>query len=400
MFDLKILCSYEVELIMKSVEEFGGEVRLVGGCVRDCILKRQINDIDLATNLLPDQIVSALSYNGIRTILTNIKYGTVIAVFENQSFEITTLRQDVECYGRKAEVKFTDKWQIDASRRDFTINALYVDKDGNLYDYFEGIKDLELSKLRFIGEPEKRIKEDYLRILRLFRLQAQLSFDNLEETALFACKKYSLMLSSNVSGERIRDEMFKLLECQNSVRALKKMKEANVLKYIISEKTDYSILSSKLLFNTDKLVKLALLIRTTNEPNLGDELSEFWHLSNKQKKRLLFLIENFIDLSLSVREQKKYIVLFGKELYYDLIIICGIMKDFDKKKVNQCIQLANEFVIPKFPLSGKDLLNITYQPGEKLGKDLTSLREYWKDSDYSLTKTELTEIAKKLFKTY
>lgn len=233
-----------------------------------------------------------------------------------------------------------------------------------------------------------------MRILRLFRFQAQLNFNNLEETTLAACRKYSSMILSNISGERIRDEMFKLLECQNPVRALEKMKEVGVLKYIISEKTDYSVLSSKLLFNVDKLIKLALLIRrTTDEPTLGDKLSKFWCLSNKQKKKLLFLVENSIDLNLSAKEQRKYIVLFGKELYCSLIIVCGVMKDFDREIVDQCIQLANEFVIPKFPLSGKDLLDIAYQPGEKLGKDLVLLKKHWEDNDYSLTKTELIEIA-------
>lgn len=401
---------HEVSIIIEAIEKFGGEARLVGGCVRDSILQREIHDIDLATNLLPDETVKALKLCKIKTIPTGLKHGTITAILHNRSFEITTLRHDVKCDGRHAKVEFTNDWQDDASRRDFTFNALYADKHGHIYDYFGGIKDLKERKLNFIGNAEDRIKEDYLRILRAFRFHAKICIGDLRGEIFDVCKKHSHMIQ-NLSGERIREEIFKLLECDNPATTLKSMQKSDVLQKIIPKEVKCEILSSPLLINTkpptkpssygrtpfldsslDALTKLALLLRTAEDRvSLGEEVSKFLRLSNKQKKKLLFLLSNDIKTELSEKEQKKYISLFGKELYCDLMKICGIESGIN---VDEYISFAKMFNIPKFPLSGDDLITIGHQPGKNLGRNLELLRQHWEDSSYTLTKEELILYAK------
>ncbi|MFP3016836.1 MAG: CCA tRNA nucleotidyltransferase [Wolbachia sp.] len=385
----------EISLIIDAIEEFGGEARLVGGCVRDSILQRDVHDIDLATNLLPNQTIKALKLRNIKTIPTGLKHGTITAVLNQRSFEITTLRHDVKCDGRHAKVEFTNNWQADASRRDFTFNALYADKHGHIYDYFGGIEDLKARRLNFIGNAEDRIKEDYLRILRAFRFHAKICVGDLSDEILSVCKKHSHMIQ-NLSGERIRDEILKLLECNDPFPTLKSMQESDVLQKIIPKEVKCEILSSPLLLGTDALVKLALLLRTTKKNDrlsLGEYISKFLRLSNKQKKKLLFLLSNDIKTELSEKEQKKYISLFGRELYCDLVKICGVESG---ENVDKYISFANTFNIPKFPLSGNDLINIGHQPGKSLGKNLELLRQHWEDSSYTLTKEELVLYAKSL----
>ncbi|MBA8752851.1 CCA tRNA nucleotidyltransferase [Wolbachia endosymbiont of Drosophila innubila] len=387
---------HETSLIIDAIEEFGGEARLVGGCVRDSILQRDVHDIDLATNLLPNQTIKALKLRNIKTIPTGLKHGTITAVLNQRSFEITTLRHDVKCDGRHAKVEFTNNWQADASRRDFTFNALYADKHGHIYDYFGGIEDLKARRLNFIGNAEDRIKEDYLRILRAFRFHAKICVGDLSDEILSVCKKHSHMIQ-NLSGERIRDEILKLLECNDPFPTLKSMQESDVLQKIIPKEVKCEILSSPLLLGTDALVKLALLLRATKKNDrlsLGEYVNKFLRLSNKQKKKLLFLLSNDIKTELSEKEQKKYISLFGRELYCDLVKICGVESG---ENVDEYISFANTFNIPKFPLSGDDLISIGHQPGKSLGRNLELLKQHWEDSSYTLTKEELVLYAKDLF---
>ncbi|MDE5057447.1 CCA tRNA nucleotidyltransferase [Wolbachia endosymbiont of Drosophila bocki] len=388
---------HETSLIIDAIEGFGGEARLVGGCVRDSILQRDVHDIDLATNLLPNQTIKALKLRNIKTIPTGLKHGTITAVLNQRSFEITTLRHDVKCDGRHAKVEFTNNWQADASRRDFTFNALYADKRGHIYDYFCGIEDLKARRLNFIGNAEDRIKEDYLRILRAFRFHAKICVGDLSDEILNVCKKHSHMIQ-NLSGERIRDEILKLLKCNDPFPTLKSMQESDVLQKIIPKEVKCEILSSSLLFGTDALVKLALLLRTTKKNDrlsLGEYIIMFLRLSNKQKKKLLFLLSNDIKTELSEKEQKKYISLFGRELYCDLVKICGVESG---ENVDEYISFANTFNIPKFPLSGDDLISIGHQPGKSLGRNLELLKQHWEDSFYTLTKEELVLYAKNLLR--
>ncbi|WDM85441.1 CCA tRNA nucleotidyltransferase [Ehrlichia sp. JZT12] len=382
--------------IIDAIKKFHGEIRLVGGCVRDNILKRQVTDIDFATTLLPDQIIDSLNAAHIKAIPTGIKHGTITAIVNSKGYEITTLRSDISCDGRHAEVKFTSNWQQDASRRDFTFNALYCDEKGTIYDYFSGVQDLENKQLNFIGDPEIRIKEDYLRILRAFRFYASICNQNkLSDKIVYSCTKYSSFIN-NLSKERIRDEFFKLLLCPNLVDTLKIMQQCNVMQKIIPFEIQPEIMSSVILSETNPLTKLAALLRTNKKDLLLDKIKTSLCLSNHDQKILTLLLNNNLDLPISTIEQQKYINKFGKEIYCNLIKIKHAELNLNYHDLVQYIEYADRFIVPKFPISGKDLFNIGYQEGKNLGTTLKKIKDLWEDSSYQLTKTQLLNLAKKL----
>lgn len=392
------ITSNEARLIIEAIGKSGGEIRFVGGCVRDSVLQRKVHDIDLATRLLPEQVIAALESSDIMVVPTGLKHGTVTAVINQQPFEITTLRHDIRCDGRHAEIEFTSSWQADASRRDFTFNALYADKCGNIYDYFNGLKDLKQRKLSFIGDPEARIKEDYLRILRAFRFHADICIGRISGKILSACNKYADMIHS-LSGERIRDEMFKLLSCSDHlVPTLISMQECGVLQKIIPDKVLCNILSHKVLSKVDSIVKLALLLRTTmaHRKSIGEYMSNFLRLSKKQKKKLMFILQNSIPTNLSEKEQERYISLFGSELYKDIIKVCCVEAEKDVSEIQKYISFAASFSIPDFPISGSDLQNVGYGQGKHLGESLKVIKNYWETNSYTLTKDELLLYARNL----
>lgn len=198
----------ELKFLYYILEKFG-EVRLVGGCVRDMLIGIEPKDVDIATSILPEKLIDILSKNEIKCFPTGIEFGTITAVVDQKAFEITTLRKDISTDGRRATVKFTNDWFEDAKRRDFTINAMYCDLNGNITDFFNGIDDLKNKKIKFIGDPEHRIEEDFLRILRYFRFFAYLGGSNIDESSFSAVIKLKSGLQK-ISGERIKAEMFKL----------------------------------------------------------------------------------------------------------------------------------------------------------------------------------------------
>ena len=382
--------------IIDAIKKFQGEIRLVGGCVRDNILKRQTTDIDFATTLLPNQIIDSLNAAHIKAIPTGIKHGTITAIVKNKGYEITTLRSDISCDGRHAEVKFTNNWQQDASRRDFTFNALYCDEKGVIYDYFSGIQDLEKKQLNFIGDPEIRIQEDYLRILRAFRFYASICNQNkLSDKIIYSCTKYSSFIN-NLSKERIRDEFFKLLLCPNLVSTLKIMQQCNVLQKIIPFEVKPDIMLSDILSETNPLTKLAALLRTNKNDLSLDKVKISLCLSNHDQKVLTLLLNNNLELPISTIEQQKYINKFGKEIYCSLIRIKHAELNLNYQDLAQYIEYADKFIVPQFPISGKDLLNIGYQQGKNLGTTLKIIKDLWENSSYQLTKLQLLNLAKKL----
>ena len=204
----KLTANPHIFNLFKVVEKHGGVLRFVGGSVRDAIAGMKGFDLDLATDLSPDELVEACEESGLKTIPIGIKFGTVGVVIDNQVLEVTSLRKDIKTDGRHAEVVFTSDWNEDASRRDLTINAVYADEKGNVFDYYNGVDDLEKGIVRFIGSAGQRIKEDYLRILRFFRFYSIFGKAPIDAKALEACKENKDGLKQ-LSMERIRDELFK-----------------------------------------------------------------------------------------------------------------------------------------------------------------------------------------------
>lgn len=218
----KLTANPHIFNLFKVVEKHGGVLRFVGGSVRDAIAGMKGFDLDLATDLSPDELVEACEESGLKTIPIGIKFGTVGVVIDNQVLEVTSLRKDIKTDGRHAEVVFTSDWNEDASRRDLTINAVYADEKGNVFDYYNGVDDLEKGIVRFIGSAGQRIKEDYLRILRFFRFYSIFGKAPIDTKALEACKENKDGLKQ-LSMERIRDELFKLFLTPKVIETLQIM---------------------------------------------------------------------------------------------------------------------------------------------------------------------------------
>jgi poly(A) polymerase len=226
----------EVDFLFKILNKNNDDIRLVGGCTRDFLLNRRIADYDFATKHRPDSIVKILEENEIKYHSAGIKYGAVTAIIDNKTFEITTLRSDLNQRGRDTDVEFVDSYEIDAQRRDLTFNALYMDSNGKIYDYCGGKSDLKKGIVRFIGDPVRKIKEDNLRILRFFRFYTYGAY-SFDFQSLQACKDYAYLVE-NLSAERITQEFFKILKSNYPVKVLKIMDRCGVLRYILGNNDD------------------------------------------------------------------------------------------------------------------------------------------------------------------
>jgi len=221
------LTAQSVSAVFNAFEVTGCDLRAVGGCVRDALLGRPVSDIDLATPAPPEQVLALAQAAGLKAIPTGLSHGTVTVVAEQESFQITTLRKDIETDGRHAKVAFTDDWQQDAARRDFTMNALYLDRNGSLTDFFGGVEDARAGRVRFIGSPDDRIQEDYLRILRFFRFQAHYGNAPIDEAARQACARHARGVAV-LSGERVQAELLKLLEAPRTADFVDSLNETGV----------------------------------------------------------------------------------------------------------------------------------------------------------------------------
>ena len=280
--------------IFSIIQDNLGEARFVGGCVRDMLLEKQAEDIDIATTLVPDVVSQIFYERNIRTVKTGIKHGTLTIIIDGKSFEVTTLREDKDCDGRHANIKCTTEWCVDATRRDFTFNALYCDMDGNIYDYYSGLEDLKNRRLKFVNDPECRIQEDYLRILRAFRFYNSLCYETeLDQNILLACAKFAQNIDI-LSGERIQIEILKMLNYNKHgklINTLKYMKKCGVLSMICLDITLPKIIPIYLLGNDQVL---AFLIRQSNDPqHILSKIADRWKLSKNFTKSLKFLLGKF-----------------------------------------------------------------------------------------------------------
>ena len=199
----KLVGNKKIFKLFRVVEQHGGVLRFVGGAVRDALKGLSGFDLDLATDLSPDELVEACTEEGLKTVPIGIKYGTVGVIIDDEVLEVTSLRRDVKTDGRHAEVEFTDNWEEDASRRDLTINAVYADEKGNVFDYYNGIEDLEKGTVRFIGSPSQRIREDYLRILRFFRFYSNFGQGPVDKKALEACRENRCLLYTSDAADEL-----------------------------------------------------------------------------------------------------------------------------------------------------------------------------------------------------
>ena len=388
--------------LFSAIENYSenSEVRYVGGCVRKALNNEVLDDIDLAVNLKPNECIEALNKNNIKFYETGIKHGTITAIIANHKFEITSLRKDLNTDGRHAEVSFSKDWYEDASRRDFTINSIYADINGNLFDPFDCKEDLENGKINFIGDPEKRIKEDYLRILRYIRFFINYSKQPHDDKVQRLIKK-NLIGISNISTERMLDEFKKII---NSPQFLKLFKDSfceEIINLIFPQFKNLKIFkklngfSKKQIKEVDYIFLISLMLLDSSD-NVDYFLFKF-NLSKINKKRILFL-KDFYNKKISkdtFSEKNLWKILYynGKQSLIDLIYF----EIFKSKKINKkFIDLLDFFKdkeVPIFPIKAKNLIEkFDISEGRLLGIKLKKIEEKWINNDFKVSEKEVAQV--------
>ncbi len=372
-----------------------GDARFVGGCVRDAILKRPINDIDIATPLFPDEVMRRLGAAKIKAVPTGLAHGTVTAIAEGQSFEITTLRRDVENFGRHAHVAFTSNWEEDSRRRDFTMNALFLAADGDLFDYHDGMRDLRAGKVRFVGDPATRIREDVLRLLRFYRFHAWYGRGAADTAARAACRALAPLVST-LSGERVQAEMLKLLRAPDPLRSLSLMEGDGVLAKIFAARRPLDVLG--------RLVKLERALKLAADPlrRLGallagdvEGVATRLKFSNADRDRLLgFAVP--LDLAGGAPTQRRQLHHLGRDGFVDRVLLSAAIAG-TIRGVKALMALAKKWRPVTFPLRGADLVELGLAPGPEVGKLLAALEAWWEDGDFKATRRAcLAELQRRL----
>ena len=370
---LEQLMTPQTERLGDAFDKAGFEVRFVGGCVRDVLLGVTPKDIDFCTDATPEEMRDVATLNNFKFLPTGLQHGTVTLVVDGEPFEVTTLRVDVETDGRHAEVEFTRDFELDAERRDLTMNAMSMDFNGMVYDYFGGLNDLGVNRVRFVGNAEDRVKEDYLRVLRYFRFAARFDSEmSVEDLVMFAQSEVLEGLSK-VSVERYWQEMSKLLDpsMPGRVRVVEKMFACGVNKPL----NLYRLSTEQLERSDDSLSALATMV---------DDLDTFlnvWKLSKAETQKVCDLVVNrFVVWDTETVED----LLAFEE--FPLSTLVSMLKLADKPSL---AKYARKFKVPVFPVSGQDLLDSGMKPGPEVGKQLEKLKDAWAESRFTLTKEQL-----------
>ena len=371
-----------LQRVMAAIAEAGGEARVAGGAVRNALLGEEVTEVDIATTLSPEQVTEACTAKGMSVHPTGIDHGTVTVVADHHPFEVTTLRHDVETDGRRAKVRFTDDWEADALRRDFTMNALYCDASGKIYDFTQGHRDIQRRQVIFVGDAAQRIEEDYLRILRFFRFHARYGHGLPDAAGLAACVRLRAGLDG-LSAERVRQEMFKLMAAAGAVPTLRLMAEQGILPHLLPYTEEWRVLER---LPPDPLLRLSVLAR--------DPLSmkERWRLSNHEGRRLEAIC-SLLPPSPALRPKEQRIILYqtGPEAWRDLVRIAWARSDaaMDDAGWRELLALPERWPVPSLPVSGRDLLAAGMNPGPEIGVTLRKLEDWWVASDFTPGRDDL-----------
>ena len=392
----------EIEKIFNAISSFSlnSELRYVGGCVRKIINKEKVDDIDLAVNLDPEDVCKALNQNNIKYYESGIKHGTITALINNVKFEITSLRKDVVTDGRHAKVKFFTNWKEDASRRDFTINSIYADLKGILFDPFDGKKDLEDGKIIFIGDPEIRIKEDYLRILRYIRFFVNYS-KNKHDPKIIKLIKKNLSGVFNISSERLLDEFKKLIRSKGFFKLTKDKECLEIISLIFPQFKNIFIFNklndfAKNNFTKVDFIFLLSLMIIDGTDNVNYFIYKF-NISKKDQKRLLFLDSFFSQKITNKTFLEKNL---NKIFYYnglDILIDVIHFKIFKSNKIDlnllEMIEIFKNKPIPLMPFKA-NLLMEKYNifEGKELGIKLKEIEKVWVNNNFQISENEVEKI--------
>jgi poly(A) polymerase len=372
--------------LVRAVYDAIGDGRFVGGAVRDLLLGRTVGDLDLATPQSPDRVMARLGAAGLRFVPTGLAHGTVTALAGDEPIEITTLRRDVETDGRHAVVAYTDDWAEDAARRDFTMNALYLDAAGDLWDPVGGIEDCLAGRVRFVGEAGQRIEEDVLRLLRFYRFLAHYGHGPADVRARAACRALAPKLP-RLAGERVRNEVTKLLAAPDPVPAVGLMIEDGVLGEILPEPADVARLAGLIGLEprADPIRRLAALLPKGDAMPVAMRL----RLSVKERERLLDLTgrREAPVLSGDDRAQRLALYRLGRERYRDLILLAAAAQGA-AARVPALLELARNWGDPTLPVAGADALALGMPPGKRVGEALRAVEQWWIDGDFRAGRAE------------
>ncbi len=350
----------------------------VGGCVRNWILNKDVYDIDIATRLTPDEVMKTLNAADVKVVPTGIDHGTVTAVIEEQHFEITTLRHDVQTDGRHAQVCFTQSWLEDAKRRDFTMNTLLADSEGHVYDPLGcGIADAKAGRVIFVGDASARIAEDYLRILRVFRFQAHYGQGEMDRSALEACRDEADKIST-LSRERIMQEFLKILSVSDPSSVLKIMFDNNILQGLADTNYQASTLQKLCAVQNENDVvniEARLFVLAGCQPKLFEE---YMRLSHAQKNFIIKLqMASRAELYGDERALKKAIYYHGNDLMTQGYLLGVAIGQVERSA--EMIDFAQNWQAPKCPITGETLMAEGYVTGPDLGQELKRREEEWLD---------------------
>lgn len=384
------LTARPVRQIFEAISAAGGEARVAGGAVRNALMGELIGEIDIATTLTPEAVMEAGRAAGLGVHPTGIAHGTIMLVALGQPFEVTTLRVDVETFGRKARVAFTDDWEADARRRDFTINALYCSPDGEIHDPVGGYPDILAKKVRFVGDPEARIREDYLRILRYFRFESHYGGKTGDRASLDACVRLKDGLD-RLSAERIRQEFFKLLVGKGAVPILPVMEERGVLAHVLPHTKGFGPIERMARIDRhwglkpDPLLRLALI--ATDALGLRARLK----LTNAEVERLTSLSTHSAPTPhLRPGERERVLYEMGQQAFRDGVRVAWARSSdpVDDAAWHELLELAQHWNRPQFPVRGSDLVarGLT---GPAVGETLRRLEDWWIASGFTPGRDEL-----------
>jgi poly(A) polymerase len=383
----------ETQAVLRALGAGGAELRFVGGCVRDAVLGRPIGDIDIATPEPPELVMSRLAEAGLKAIPTGLEHGTVTAVAGGRPFEITTLRRDVETFGRHARIAFTDDWREDAARRDLTINALSCTPNGVLHDYFGGLSDLAEGRVRFVGDPHRRIAEDRLRLLRFFRFLAWYGGAGPDPEGLVAAAEAAPELAQ-LSGERIRAEMLKLLAAPDPVPVLALMENSGVLAHALPAAARIARLEALLRIEPiaqvapDPVRRLGALLAP--DPAGAERVAERWRLSNADRDRLIAMAapDPMLRPDLTAHGQRLCLYRLGPGLWADRVLL-GWAEALAQGAAGgptrwlDLLRLPQRWRPPELPVKGRDLLRLGLAPGPEVGELIAALEAWWIEQDFA-----------------